>query len=273
MGMATVNGLETHYQWMQARDRSRPVPTVVCVHGLGYDSLASFYLTLASPVSSAGIDVLTYDLRGHGRSVRPPTGYRLADFVDDLEALLDELGVHHPVHLVGNSFGGTIAFSFAAKYPDRVASIVSIEAEPATEPWSDKMGRTFRNTIEAMGDDRYLGWVGETFGSHYVRLTKAAATVIRSTTLVEEVALGPLLDADGLAAISCPVLSILGSDGFQSDDLHAVQSALPDCRTEVIDGQNHSVLVERHPTVRTMLLSWIAEHETARFAFAEDGAA
>jgi len=83
----------------------------------------------------------------------------------------------------------------------------------------------------------------------------------------------PLLDADGLAAISCPVLSILGSDGFQSDDLHAVQSALPDCRTEVIDGQNHSVLVERHPTVRTMLLSWIAEHETARFAFAEDGAA
>jgi len=31
-------------------------------------------------------------------------------------------------------------------------------------------------------------------------------------------------------------------------------------RTEVIDGQNHSVLVERHLLVRKLLLSWLAEH-------------
>lgn len=275
MGMAVVNGVRTHYQWMHTRARSRPVPIVVCVHGLGYDSLASFYLTLSSPVADAGIDVLTYDLRGHGRSVRPATGYRLADFTDDLEALLDNLGVTQPVHLVGNSFGGTIAFSFAARFPDRVASIVSIEAEPATEAWADKMGRTFRNVIDAMSDEQNLVWVADTFGSHYARLTRAAAAVIRSTTIVEEVALGPLLDADALAAMRCPVLSILGSEGFQSDDLLAVQSVLPDCRTEIIDGQNHSVLVERHPAVRALLVRWVAEHEPFMQAEErpEDGAA
>lgn len=260
--MLTVNGVRTHYQWMRAGDSvEQPRPVVVCVHGLGYDSLASFYLTLAFPLATAGIDVLTYDLRGHGRTARPPTGYRLGDFIDDLRALLDDLGVHRPVHLIGNSFGGTVAFGFAAQCPERVASIVSIEAEPATDLWSDKMGRTFRNVVEAMADERYLAWVGETFGSHYVRLTKAASTAIGASTIVEEVALGPLLTAAELARIQCPVLSILGSQGFQSDDLEVLQVSLPHCRTEILVDQGHSVLVEQHQAVRQLVLPWVAEHE------------
>jgi 3-oxoadipate enol-lactonase len=264
MAEVTVNGVRTHYQWMRAgHEAGDAAPIVVCVHGLGYDSLASFYLTLASPLSAGGIDVLAYDLRGHGRTARPPTGYRLGDFIDDLRALLDELGVDRPVHLVGNSFGGTIAFGFASQFPERVASIVSIEAEPATPGWADKMARTFRNVFEAMADEGYLEWVGQTFGSHYVRLTNAATAAIGASTIVEEVALGPLLDADALAALRCPVLSILGSDGFQSDDLGVLQSSLPWCRTEVLEDQGHSVLVERHQRVRQLILSWLAEHDSA----------
>jgi len=260
VGQAQINGISTHYQRIPATGSDGPAPTVVCVHGIGYDSLASFYLTIASPVAEAGVDVLTYDLRGHGRTERPATGYLLADFIDDLRGLLDTLEVTRPVHLVGNSYGGTIAFAFAARYPDRVASIVSIESEPPTQQWSDKMGTTFRNVVEAMSDEQNIAWVGETFGSHYARLTRAASAVIAATTIVDEVAAGPLLAADGLAAIRCPVLSIVGSEGFQSDDLGAVAAMLPDCRTEVIDGQNHSVLVERHLLVRKLLLGWLAEH-------------
>lgn len=271
MGMLTVNGIRTHYEWMPARTEAGSPPTVVCVHGLGYDSLASFYLTLAAPIADAGIDVLTYDLRGHGRTERPAAGYRLGCFVDDLVILLDELGVRQRIHLVGNSFGGTVAFSFAARRPDRVHSIVSIESEPATEAWSDKMGRTFRNVVDAMSDEETLTWITETFGSHYTRLTRAAEKVIRSTTIVEEVAVGPLLDETGLRSIRCPVLSIVGSEGFQSDDLAAVQDSLPDCRTEVLAGQNHSVLVESHQTVRKLLLDWIAEQDPT--GLPEDGAA
>jgi pimeloyl-ACP methyl ester carboxylesterase len=79
--------------------------------------------------------------------------------------------------------------------------------------------------------------------------------------MAAEVPLGPLLDRDGLATITCPVLSIVGSEGFQKDDPYAVGAALPDCRTEVLAGQDHSVLVEAHRTVRGMLLDWVAGHE------------
>lgn len=261
MALELINGHRVHVQMLPARQHSGTAPTVVCTHGLGFDSLASFYLTLAPPLSAAGIDVLTYDLRGHGRSDRPPTGYRLGDFVDDLAVLLDRRGITRPVHLVGNSFGGTVAFSFACRHPERVASIVAIEAEPATESWSDKMGSLMEYVVDAMDNEENLAWITDNYGKHYARLSVAAASVIRSTSIVEDVATGPLLSAEDLAAITCPVLTILGSDGFQSDDLYALDSMLPRCRTEVMDGHAHSVLVECHQQVRNLLVEWIAEHE------------
>ncbi|HWE89916.1 MAG TPA: alpha/beta hydrolase [Pseudonocardiaceae bacterium] len=274
--MMSVNGLRTHYQWMRAKNpRPGGAPTVVCVHGIGYDSLASFYLTLASPLSEAGYDVLTYDLRGHGRTERPATGYRLGDFVDDFEVLLKQLQVDGPIHLLGNSFGGTLAFSYAVRNPGRVASIVGIESEPATEVWSDKMSRTMANVVELMGDEGFLGWVTEIWGKHHARLNKAAAEGVGQTSIVAELAEGPLLSQAELDQITCPVLSIVGDEGYQQDDLGAVAALLPDCRTEVIEGQDHSVLVERHQTVRKLLLSWLDEHEAGSVAdeLLEDGAA
>jgi 3-oxoadipate enol-lactonase len=256
-----TNGILTHFQRMEAKDpTSDPPPTVVFIHGLGTDSLASFYLTLAAPVAAVGVDVIAYDLRAHGRTERPATGYRVGDFVDDLGELLDELRIRHPVHLVGNSFGGTIAFSYAVQRPERVASIVAIEAEPATEPWADKMGRTLSNTVAELSKEETFSWISDTFGSHHARLARAAGQRLRSTSMEHDVPSGPLLDLDGLQSIRCPVLAVLGEEGFQKDDLTALQAVLPRCRTQIIHGQNHSVLVESHRTVRALLLRWLAEH-------------
>ncbi|WP_308425923.1 alpha/beta fold hydrolase [Actinokineospora fastidiosa] len=257
--MLEVNGVRTHYQLLPARDAGQgEPPVVVFVHGLGYDSLASFYLTLCPPVAAAGMTALAYDLRAHGRTDRPASGYRVGDFVDDLRELLDRLDLRRPVHLVGNSFGGTVAFSFAARHPERVAGIVSIEAEPATEAWAEKMGRTLGNVLDEIAKEEYLAWVTRTFGAHHARLARAAHALIAATSIVTDVPSGPLLSTADLDSITCPVLSILGDQGFQSDDPLAVERLLPDCRTEVIEGQNHSVLVERHRTVRAMVLEFVA---------------
>jgi pimeloyl-ACP methyl ester carboxylesterase len=252
----TVNGLRTNVQLVPAGGTE----TVVFLHGMGTDSLASFYLTLAPPVAAAGIDVISYDLRGHGKTERPERGYTLGDFVADLDDLLRQLGVDRPVHLVGNSFGGTLAYSYAVACPDRVRSIVCIESEPATEVWAEKMSAILAHTVRFLQVEESFDWIEANFGAHHRRLARLAAERITSTKMAEEVPLGPLLTWEQVAAIGCPVLSILGSHGYQADDLEALTSLLPNGELHVFQGQGHSVLVEQHREVRELVLKWIERH-------------
>ena len=252
----TVNGLRTNVQLVPAGGTE----TVVFLHGMGTDSLASFYLTLAPPVAAAGIDVISYDLRGHGKTERPERGYTLGDFVADLDDLLRQLGVDRPVHLVGNSFGGTLAYSYAVACPDRVRSIVCIESEPATEVWAEKMSAILAHTVRFLQVEESFDWIEANFGAHHRRLARMAAERITSTKMAEEVPLGPLLTWEQVAAIGCPVLSILGSHGYQADDLEALTSLLPNGELHVFEGQGHSVLVEQHREVRELVLEWIERH-------------
>lgn len=254
----TVNGLKTNVQLAPARSGVRTGETAVFLHGMGTDSLASFYLTLAPPVAAAGIDVVSYDLRGHGKTERPHSGYTINDFVADLHDLLSQLDLEKPVHLIGNSFGGTLAFSYAAAHPERVRSIVCIESEPATEMWADKMTQILDHTVDFLAREESFDWIEANFSAHHRRLARMAADRIINTSMAQEVPLGPLLSLQDVESIRCPVLSILGREGYQADDLEALTSLLPRGELHVFDGQGHSVLVERHREVRELVLSWIS---------------
>lgn len=101
-----------------------PGTPVVMIHGLAasqafwFASGASF-LTLIGPC-------LMYDLRGHGRSETPETGYGVGSMADDLAALLAARGWDR-VHLVAHSFGGMIALAHALRHPESVASLTLVD--------------------------------------------------------------------------------------------------------------------------------------------------
>ena len=65
------------------------------------------------------------DLRGHGWSDAPTRGYDKENLVDDLLALLDELG-HDRVTLVGHDWGGWIGFLAALREPDRFDALIAL---------------------------------------------------------------------------------------------------------------------------------------------------
>jgi len=260
-----ANGIETHVIRMPAGGvpgaEAQP-PTVVLLHGLGPDNLASFYVTLAAPVSSSGIEVIAYDLRGHGRSSRPHTGYRVSDFVADLEGLLDALDMPRPVHLVGNSFGGTVAFSYALAHPERVASLVLIESEPATEPWSRRMSTRFERFGQLEHPDE-IDQVTAHLGRYGARAAKGASRALRATTMARDIPRGPLLSREQVQSVRSPIMVILGGES-RFVDRAEVASLLPHCRIVVVPGHRHRLLVEAPRLVLDLLLPWIAEHDPAR---------
>jgi pimeloyl-ACP methyl ester carboxylesterase len=71
--------------------------------------------------------VIAPDLRGFGQSEWQPQGYWFADYVADLEGLVDAFAPDEAVNLVGHSLGGNIVMMYAGVRPSRVRRLVSLE--------------------------------------------------------------------------------------------------------------------------------------------------
>jgi pimeloyl-ACP methyl ester carboxylesterase len=233
-------------------------PIVVCVHGLLTDSLASYYFTLGPAFAERGLDVLMYDLRGHGRTTRPESGYHLEEFVGDLVAVLDASGVTRPVHVVGNSFGASVAFGLAAARPDRVASVVVIEGEPPTEEWTRHMADGLADAKTRLAIDEVIGWIADNHGAHTARLSKAANKILQTTTIAEDIPRSATIAAD-LSAVRCPVFAIFGGDSGLAAQVPHFESHLDRCRCVVLPDQGHSVLVERTAETIDLIFGWVRD--------------
>ena len=102
-------------------------PAVILQPGLGASSSA--WATIA-PTVAATTTVCTYDRAGHGRSDEAGSQDGIA-LATDLHTLLERAGVPGPYILVGHSSGGPYVRVFAARYPDDVAGMVLLDAQPA----------------------------------------------------------------------------------------------------------------------------------------------
>ncbi|QMU77981.1 alpha/beta hydrolase [Streptacidiphilus sp. PB12-B1b] len=260
MALLDLDGLRCHVQRLAPLDGAPPAATAVLVHGLLTDSLASYYFTLGPVLAAAGVEVVMYDQRGHGRTARPPTGYRLDHFLDDLEALLDRLYLTGPVHLLGNSFGGTVAFGLAQRRPEQVLSILAIESEPATPAWAAKMERLLGWTEAQLAREESLAWVAEQQGAHKARLARAAGRLLAETSLARDLPASRVLSEAGIGAIDCPVLAVYGTESDLAEQADWLEGLLPACRSTLVPGQEHSVLVEAPEVVRELALCWLLEN-------------
>jgi pimeloyl-ACP methyl ester carboxylesterase len=98
-------------------DHAQPL---ILLHGIGSRGIS--WLPILEPLS-ARFQLVVPDLRGHGDSDKPSTGYLVSDYVADLDALIAALRLRRPV-IVGHSLGALIALAWAARHPDEAAGIV-----------------------------------------------------------------------------------------------------------------------------------------------------
>jgi proline iminopeptidase len=118
-------------QLLLRRTGAAGAATLLVVHGgpgISHEPLRLFE-RLASPA----LTVALYDQRATGRSsgtIAAVDGV-FAQAVGDLDAVA-RAAANRPVHLVGHSWGALLAALYAARHPDRVASLILIDGIPAT---------------------------------------------------------------------------------------------------------------------------------------------
>lgn len=106
-------------------------PAVVLLHGL---TATRRYVVMGSRLlERSGHRVLAYDARGHGLSTAPPepTAYEYEHLAEDLEAVLDAVGLERVI-LAGASMGAHTAARFALSHPERVYALCLIT--PSYDP-------------------------------------------------------------------------------------------------------------------------------------------
>ena len=130
--------------WLPEHDAAA---VAVLAHGLAEHS--GRYLNLAARLTTRGVALHTFDMRGHGRF--PGARCYVASFealVGDLAVLLEYARDRHPgrpLTLIGHSFGGAVALHAALDYPALIDALVlsapAIASDPAVPRLKVALGR------------------------------------------------------------------------------------------------------------------------------------
>lgn len=201
---------------------------LLLIHGLG-GSTRDWELQVLALAPE--YQVITADLRGHGRSAKPRGRYRIPRFAADMAGLLRGLDAA-PAHVVGLSLGGMVALELALGHPELVRSLVIVNSGP------EAPAGTLRER---------LGLVG-------VYLQRVATVRLRGMRRMGEVLAGQLLPEPSQAALRRSLI-----ERWAENDRRAYLAAL-----RAIGGWSVSA---RLPDLRCPTLVVAAEHDYTPVAY------
>jgi pimeloyl-ACP methyl ester carboxylesterase len=247
MPLVAANGLQFHVQELGAGR------AVVMLHGLLIGSLASWYFT-AAPALSQTHRCRLYDLRGHGRSERAPSGYDVATMSTDLAALTADLA--EPFDVVGHSFGAVVALRFAIDHPARVRRVVVVEAPlpPSSAVELVKfLDQTPDRMLEALPASLRAAVAGGRRQAE--RLVKSLSFLALDSTLLADLRAEPDIPDADLARIAAPVLLAYGDQSACLATGRRLSKVIPGAVLAVLAGGHYL-----HLDARAELTGLIAEH-------------
>jgi len=250
MAKICANGVNLHYISVGAG------PDIVMLHGfLGNLAVWHLYMT---PILRREHRVITYDLRGHGYSDVPLTGYTVADMAEDLRCFLDAMGIKRPI-LVGHSFGADICMYFSLLHPERVTKLVALEPGLAAlvhmrndkdwVGWSAWVAKLEEAGIQVPEDKRsdadYLLQVSLETPKFYgparglPRNREPLLHLIRNTSLLKDYEVVGAMTLDAVRTIRTPTLLVYGHNSHFISSYEFLHRALPNCKPVLLPGGEH----------------------------------
>lgn len=267
MDTATVNDVELEYEVTGAGE---PVLLISPV-------LADGFVPLTAEPALAGYQLIRYHKRGWVGSTRTAGPVSVADHAADAAALLDHLGVPR-AHLAGHSSGAAVAAQLALDDPDRVATLALLELSllsvPAGEAFFAQAGPAFEAYGRGDHEEALALFMTVVSGLDWAdcrelleqQVPGSVAQSIKDADTffaVELPALGEwTFGAEQAAAISCPVLSVLGAKTQPlwvevADFLRSWVPHVDDC---TIAGVGHLLHIERSKPVARAMAQFLGSH-------------
>lgn len=224
---------------------------LVLIHGLGSSCRDWEYQV---PFFAQEHRVVAVDVRGHGRSDKPPGPYNMALFARDVAGLLEGLEAA-PAHVVGISMGGMIAFQLAVDRPDLVRSLVVVNSMPdmVVRTWQQRLAVWQRMVIAPLlGMKKMAEVLG---GRLFPKLEQGElrAEFVKRWEENDPRAYREALKAitgwsvsDRLSGIECPVLVVSGDEDYTPVELKAAYvNRLPRAELVVIEDSRHGTPVDQ----------------------------
>jgi pimeloyl-ACP methyl ester carboxylesterase len=233
-----VNGVRLYFDVEGAKlvpdgSAMREKPTLILLHGgPGFDH--TIYKPQYSPLAEVA-QVIYLDHRGNGRSdAGPKESWNLAQWGDDLRAFCDTLGIEKPI-VLGVSFGGMVAMSYATRHPQHPGKLVLVSTEAKGDSYLERRVEIFTRLggpeVGALAHRRFMVNKGQPNEAAVAEWRKRAMPFYtrnsRETwmgrTIVRQDVLQWFTRPDGgeghrfdlmadLARIACPTLVIGGED-------------------------------------------------------------
>ena len=210
------------------------------------------------------------DFRGQLASEKPDSGYTGSQIADDCAKLLDHLGVE-ACHLVGTSFGGVIAQTFAINYPYRVKSLVLIAtASAANEAIRSRIAEWIRHLenkdyhafLESLKEfsysDKFLADNEALVQQRFEQFKQLPADFFRGLIRLLQVARDPQL-TDKIGQLTCPVLVVYGEqDKFVAPQLNRdLARSIPTSEIVMIPDAGHAVVMEKPALIASLVHGFV----------------
>jgi pimeloyl-ACP methyl ester carboxylesterase len=240
-------------------------PAVVLIHGLG----GSLYGWRAQSVAlaEAGYRAVAYDQRGAGLSTKPPGPYSVELWAEDLERLLDGLGIERAA-LVGHSMGCMVAVEAAGRLGERCLAVALCGGRTS---WPESTVDTFEQRAELARAGR-LDEVAEAVAanglSERCRIEQPALWGLMVASIAAndphgyaESALGARYGSmRGLAGLACPILAFAGTNDLATPlaESEAIAAAAPRGESATLKGAGHWCMLERPGEVSGLLVDFLA---------------
>lgn len=199
--------------------------------------------------------VLAVDQRCHGDA--ECTAFSFEDLADDLQALIQELGLEKPV-LAGHSMGGMTALAYSARYPVESMFLVSTSASKP-EPENESV-EYFLENLDSMPRAEWAEKIVENYTSPDTKYGKMAhSELVNASKEQLEHPLRAMVEYDVRGQLE-PVSSIVIAaerDGAITREKSEELAELLDAELETIDS-SHLVLFEKPVEIAAMLEDFLS---------------